>query len=157
MNLKKIKVYHAFWIVAVLILIIGLLQNNDPEAFLDINFHDTYYVIRNLDCTIFLSSCYFLMGLGYWLLQKVFKKQLVKYLTIIHSVVLIGSFVFYWMVIFYSKLFITENSFPFNNNYISTNTTLLIEFLLIIFIAMPVYIVNLLIGLFRKNTEISCS
>ncbi|AWK06929.1 hypothetical protein HYN56_22940 [Flavobacterium crocinum] len=151
MNLQKIKVYHLFWIVSLLIVIIGIVQNNDPNATLDINIHDTYFVIRNMDATIFLSVCYFLIGLGYWLIQKIFKKQLVKFLTITHSIILIGSFIFYWIIFFCNPQYQVNSNFPLYDDYVSVNTVLIIEFLLIFFVATPIYIINLLIGIFRKN------
>lgn len=151
MNLKKIKVYHLFWIVAVLIILIGIIQSRDPNTSLSINIHDTYYVIGNFDCTVFLSVCYFLMGTSYWLLQKVFKKQLVKFLTFIHSTILIGSFVFYWIIFFYHPQYQVNENFPLYDDYLSVNTVIIIELLLIVFIATPVYIINLLIGIFRKR------
>ncbi|UUW08870.1 cbb3-type cytochrome c oxidase subunit I [Flavobacterium plurextorum] len=153
MNFKKIKVYHLFWIVSLLILIIGFLQNNDnPTSNLDINIHDTYYVVRNFDSTIFLFICYFIMGFGYWLVQKVFKKQLVKSLTILHSLIFIGSFVIYWIALIYGKLFLQKPEFPsFLNDYQLLNSTLVLELLVITFVGIPVYVINLLIGLIRKK------
>ncbi|MEZ0183320.1 hypothetical protein AB9T89_13840 [Flavobacterium oncorhynchi] len=153
MNLNKIKVYHIFWIVALLILIIGFIQNNDdPTANLDINIHDTYYVVRNFDSTIFLFICYFIMGFGYWLVQKVFRKKLVKALTILYSIIFIGSFVIYWIVLLYSKMFLQKPEFPsFLSDYQLINSTLVLELLVITFIGIPVYIINLLIGLIRQN------
>lgn len=150
MNLKKIKVYHLFWIVSLLIIIIGFLQNNDLKATLDINIHDTYYVVRNSDATIFLFISYFLMGTGYWLIQKVFKKKLVKFLTVIHSIILIGSFILYWIVFFYHPQTEINPNFPLLYDFQSINIVLVSELMLILFIATPIYIINLLIGLFRK-------
>lgn len=95
MNIKKIKVYHLFWIVSAIIVIIGLIQINYPDSTVDINIDDTYLVIANSHLAVLLSVSYFLMGFGYWLIQKILKKPLVKYLTIIHCVILIGSFIFY--------------------------------------------------------------
>ena len=153
MNPNKIKVYHIFWIVALLILIIGFIQNNDhPTANLDINIYDTYIVTRNFDSTIFLFICYFIMGFGYWLIQKVFKKQLVKSLTILHSLIFIGSFVIYWIALIYVKLLPPKPEFPlFFSEYQLINSTLVLELLVITFIGIPVYIINLLIGLIRKK------
>ncbi|MBW1654208.1 hypothetical protein [Flavobacterium quisquiliarum] len=151
MNLRKIKVYHLFWFIAILILAIGIAQNNNPLATMDINIHDTYFVVRNIESTIFLFLCYFLMGLGYWLIQKVFDKQLVQFLTAIHSIILIGSFIFYWIIFFCNPQYQVNSNFPLYDDYVSVNTVLIIEFLLIIFVATPIYIINLLIGIFRKN------
>ncbi|MFH6934921.1 hypothetical protein [Flavobacterium sp. FlaQc-30] len=157
MNLKKIKVYHIFWIVALLILIIGFIQENDnPTANLDINIYDIYVVTSNFSSTIFLFICYFIMGFGYWLVQQVFKKQLVKSLTILHSLIFIGSFIIYWIALIYAKLLPPKPEFPqFFSEYQFINSTLVLELLVITFVGIPIYIINLLIGLIRKKqTEI---
>lgn len=150
MTLKKIKVYHLFWLVALLILIIGLI---DPDHTLDINVHDTYIVMANFHAAITLFLFYFLNGVGYWLIQKVFKKQLIRPLTIIHSIIVIGSFVVYWLIIFLNvTLFTSDPNFPllsYDDQLI--NITLVLASLLIVFAAMPIFIVNLLIGFFRKS------
>lgn len=151
MFFKKIKVYHLFWIVSLLIITIGIIQNSNPFANLDINIHDTYFVMRNIDATVFLFVCYFLMGLGYWLLQKVFKKQLIQFLTVIHSIILIGSFLFYWIIFFLHPPYQINSNFPLYDDYLSVNTVLIIELFLIIFIATPIFIINLLISIFRKS------
>lgn len=152
MNIEKIKVYDSFWITAILILIIGFVLSNDPESTLDINIHDTYFVIANYHLTILLFTSYFLMGLGYWLVQKLFKKQLLKSLTIIHTVILLGSFIIYWGAFFYGKLFLQNPVFPeFFDDRQLMNIILIDEVLLIVFVATPIYIINLLIGLFRKK------
>jgi len=151
MNLKKIKVYHLFWIVTVLIIIIGIVQNNNPKVFLDINIHDTYYVMSNFDSTIFISVCFFLMGTGYWIVQKLFKKKLVRFLTLIHSIILIGSFFLYWIIFFYNRRTQIDSNFPLFDDFQSVNIVLVSELFLIVFIATPIYIINLLIGIFRKS------
>ena len=149
MNFQKIKVYHLLWIVALLILIIGLI---DPNNTLDINIHDTYFVILNLHVAIALFLFYFLNGLGYWSIQKILKKGLIKPLTIIHTTILIGSFVFYWLVIIYSKIFLSNSTFPlFDDGRDLINITLVLELLLILFLATPIFIINLLIGLLRRT------
>lgn len=155
MNVKKLKVYNLFFIVSILILLIGFYRGSDPNSSLDINVYDTYYVMSYYHCTIVLFTLYFLTGLLYWLFEKLPKKQLINPLTIIHSSILIGSFVIYWLVILYSKLLIRDSNFPLldNGNQL-INITLVNEFLLIIFVAVPIFIINLLIGLFRTK-EIS--
>jgi heme/copper-type cytochrome/quinol oxidase subunit 1 len=150
MILKKIKARHLFWIVSILIVIIGFYKENNPNSTLDINIHDTYFVISNYDCTLVLFTLYFLTGLLYWLFEYLPQKQLLKPLTFIHTTILIGSFIIYWLVILYSKIVILRNPFPLFDNYLLINSTLIIEFLLIIFVAIPTFLINLLIGLFRK-------
>ena len=151
MNLKKIKVYNLFWMVAAVILLIGLAGINNPDSTLDINVHDTYFVIADFYIEVATCLFFFLMGLGYWLIQKVYKKQLIKYLTIIHAAILIGSFILYWIIMLYFKIFPKDLAFPLFDDYQLINVVLVIEILLIVFIGIPVYIVNLLIAIFRKN------
>ena len=152
MTLKNLKVYNLFLIVSILILLIGFYRSTDPNSILDINVHDTYFVISNYHCTLVLFTLYFLTGLLYWLFEKLPKKRLIKPLTLIHTIILIGSFVFYWLVVLYSKLLPGDPNFPlFDYGSQLINITLVNEFLLIIFVAVPVFIINLLIGLFRTK------
>ena len=51
------------------------------EGSLDINVHDTYFVIPHFDIAVILSIVYFIYGFGYWLVQEIFKKRLVKILS----------------------------------------------------------------------------
>jgi len=148
MNLQKVKVYHLFWITALIILVIGI---SNPESTLDINIHDTYFIIAHFHVAVVFSLLFFLMGLGYWLVQKVLKKQLVKSLTLIHSLIVIGGFVFYWLLMLYIRLFPEDKHDPFPSDLYRVNVIIASEFLLIICIGIPIYIINLLIGIFRKS------
>ena len=143
---KKIKVHYYFWLVSLIILLIGLYDMN--ETF-DINIYDTYYIIPHIYGAVILSIIYFVYGFGYWLIQEKLKKRLVKILTIIHSVILIGSFLTYWIVLYYTRLFATNN-FPLFDNYQTINITLVICTILCL-IALPIYIINLAIGVLRKQ------
>jgi len=151
MILKKIKAHHLFLIVSILILLIGMYRSTDPSSGLDINIHDTYFVMSNYHSTIILFTVYFLSGLLYWLFEKLPKKRLIKPLTIIHSTILIGSFIIYWLIIFLDdKLFIIDPNFPLLNYKDQViNITLVLELFIITFVGIPIFIINLLIGLLR--------
>lgn len=149
MNLPKIKVYHLFWMVSLLILL-----SHNPEGTMDINIHDTYYVIPHLYGTTVLFLSYFLMGVGYWLVQKILKKQLIKPLTIIHSSIFIGSFILFWMVILYTKI-VANNNFPLDDHHAIVNIILIVEFLLMLIIALPLYTTNLLLALLKRKETIN--
>lgn len=150
MILKNFKVYHLFWLVGIIILWIGI---SIPNETLDINIHSTYFVISYRDAGIVLFIFYFLNGFGYWSVQKVLKKRLEKWLTIIHTFIIIGSFVFYWMVVIYGKLHLNDRTYVFSDDYQLSNITLVCEFMVIAFVAIPVYITNLLIGIFKQNNS----
>lgn len=149
-NLRNIKTYNLFWSVALIILIIGLIQTNNEDTTFDINIHDTYFVIAHIYAALFLSLVYYLMGLGYWIVQKVMKRKLVPVLTIIHSAILNGSFLVYWLLIGYSRAF-PDTSFPLFDNYELINLTLVVLTVLIVLIGQPIYIINLMIGILRKR------
>jgi len=151
MILKKIKAHHLFLLVSILILLIGMYRSTDPNSNLAINIHDTYFVMSNYHCTLILFTTYFLTGIVYWLFEKHPQKQLMKPLTIIHSTILIGSFIIYWLIIFLDdKLFIIDPNFPLLNYKDQViNITLVLELFIITFVGIPIFIINLLIGLLR--------
>lgn len=150
MNLKYLKPYHLFFVVALLHLLIGIKSFYDDTT-LDINLHDTYYVIPSFYFAFILFICYFFQGLGYWVFQKALKRKLVKWLTFINTFIMIGSFVYYWLFTGYYK-YLAENSNPLlYDSYQTINITLTILTLLIFFIAVPAFIINLIIGVFRKT------
>ncbi|KFF06004.1 cbb3-type cytochrome c oxidase subunit I [Flavobacterium reichenbachii] len=152
MNLKKIKIYNLFWLVALIMLMIGLIQTQNEDTTFDINIHDTYFVIAHFYVALFLSLAYYLIGLGYWIVQKAMKRKLIDVLTVIHSVILNGSFLVYWLVIGYCKAFV-DIPFPLFDNYQLINQTLVILTLLILLIGQPIYIINLIIGIFKKQKK----
>lgn len=65
---------------------------------------------------------------------------------------MIGSFIIYWLIIFLDdKLFISDPNFPllnYKDQYI--NITLVTELFIITFLGIPIFIINLLIGLLRR-------
>lgn len=150
MRFKNIKVYHLFWFLTAIVLLIGICKPNET---LDINIHDTYFVIAHLHVAIAVSLFFFLNGLGYWLVQKVLKRKPEKYLTLIHAGIVIGSFAIYQMIIFYNTWFPANPDFPLFDDYQLMNIFLVSSTILNIFVALPVYITNLLITIFKlRNT-----
>jgi hypothetical protein len=144
----NIKVYHLFLGIALIVLLIGILGKDKT---LDVNIHDTYFVASYRDVSIILFFLFFLNGIGYLLLIKTFKKQLIRILTVIHSVIIIGSFIIYWAVVVYYKYFAVKDPFSLFDDQVSENIILTCSAILIVFIAQPLFIINLLVGLFRKN------
>lgn len=150
MILNKIRVYHLFLLVTLLIVIIGI-KSYYEDTVLDINIHDTYYVISHFELAIVLSFLYFLQGLGYLIVQKILKRKLVDWLTIVHTFIMIGSFIYYWLFTGYYRFLAVNSNSLFDNSYQTINITLTILTLLIVCIGVPAYLINLLIGIFRKQ------
>jgi heme/copper-type cytochrome/quinol oxidase subunit 1 len=88
-----------------MILTIGLVNLNDTDSTLDVNVQDTYFVIEHFLIAEILFIGYLLLGLSYWFVEKIIKKHLVKILTKIHTLILVGSFIFYWIIFFILQSF----------------------------------------------------
>ena len=145
--MKQIKVYYLFYFVAVVVILVGL---NDPDSTSDINIHDTYFVIPNLYFATLISAAYLFLGLGYWFFCKILKRNLLNFLTLIHSFILIGGFLLYWIIYFICQ---HGNPNPFQQIRRAElmNMTLVINTILIVLVAQPIYVFNLLWSLKKKN------
>lgn len=137
MALKSVNVYHYFWMVSLVILIIGFLYINS-DAVLGVNVGDTYYVVAYLHLAVLLFIIYFLTGVGYWFVLKVLGKPMIRFLTIIHCVIMFGWFIVYGSVVFYSNVIVTT-PFPLFDDYQYSNQTLFFSILLISFVAQPFF------------------
>lgn len=129
------KPYLYFWAAATIILLTGVVYEiKDPEAVVDINVHDTYFVIGSFYITILLTFLYFFAGLIYWGLRSL---RLIKVLTCWHTIISVGSVFIYWPVV--QLLGFTES--PYSDN---ANTGSLIIMLAVLLI-QPLFILNILI------------
>lgn len=145
MDISKVKLYHYYFSIAVVVIFIGIAA---PDTTLDVNIQNTYFLMAYLQATILISLLYFFTGIGYWIVQKYFNKTLVKAFTIIHSVILIGSFISYWLLIALNKI-LAPLILADDNLYV--NEMLVVSLVLIIFIAQPAYIANLIYSIFRRR------
>lgn len=80
MNWISEKAYVPFLVLISIILVIGFINRNET---LDINVHDTYFVINNLHLTILLSILLGIIALGYFL-SGIFSIPLINWMTISH-------------------------------------------------------------------------
>ena len=131
--MKFTKPYIYFWITAIFILLVGLVNYKSDDA-ININIHDTYFIISTTHLTIAISILFFIIGLIYWILGKTTLK-LYPRLTQIHTFVSIGSFVAFTMgMLYFSKIKIEtlqlNYSFTASNNSVLTKNNLLIDALI---------------------------
>ncbi len=139
----KFKVHIYFFITSIVILLGGIIISFISEDNnLDINIHDTYYVISNWYITYMLVFIYSFLGILYYLINRLQLKTN-TILSYIHTIITCGSVYVYWIV--YPILAYLDTSI-FSPGYI--NLLLLILSLLII-LAQPLYIINIIIGLIR--------
>ena len=137
------KSYILFWITSFSILIDGFLIQN-PESVADVNVHDTYYVIAHGLISEIFSLIFFILGLGYWILERL-HRNVNQYLTIIH---IIGTVGIAWL---YKFILVGFNLFELKNLEL-INAIMLISFSLA-FLVQPIYIVNIIIAIVKPKAR----
>jgi heme/copper-type cytochrome/quinol oxidase subunit 1 len=85
--------YFIFLILIVMLLGIGFLNSKET---LDINIHDTYYVISYLHFAVLLSVIYTFLAILYFALIKL-NFPLIKWLINTHVIVSVGGLVLIWI------------------------------------------------------------
>lgn len=147
--MRNIKSYQWFGLASIVLIILAFLRNN-PEDVLDINIHDTYYVVTYSNILIVLCVFYILIGFFYWLLYK-FKVQTSKILTKIHTCVTINAIPIYFLGNKLIKLFTSSNdSFPLFNDTSYTNVFLTI-LVISVGITQLLFVYNLIASLIRTK------
>ena len=144
------KPYLIFWISIPIIILIGFLSGTEP---LDINLHDTYYVIEHGVISILISIIFGIIGLGYWILTKT-NKRLSKWMNLIHIVLTIGGLLIIWVLLQLYREPETEtllSDFDFNKNL---NIATFIITLIVIF-GQIVYPINIIRGIIKKQNKTS--
>lgn len=136
------KSFQLFWGSIPLIWLATLLL---PAEVIDIQFHDTYWVIAyyhlEIPITILLAG----IGLLYWLFRK---KELIQWMTIFHTLITILPI----LVLFIKCGFPKEDGVGdyIEGDAISRSIPYLILLLLFIF-GQILFVLNLLIALFKKR------
>lgn len=142
------KPYLILWGCIPVLILISLLASNDT---LDINVHDTYFVIDYYHIVILLSIPLSILALIYWSFYKT-NRKLYQFLTWFHIIVTTSSFVFLlWYSIFPIDLSIDDSNTVYN-------TIRLIEFIMIFSILLfllsqLLFLFNIVSSLFRNKKE----
>jgi len=144
--------YLYLWSVSLLCLV-GLLCYSSSDSTLDINVHDTYYVIRYSHSYLLLAILYFVLGLPY-LLPVFLKKKLYKWAVHLH---VWGSIVFliYLLRLMYPPEFLperyyTNSSYALEDAVYATLTILL--FLLFFILIQIIALINCAMAFIKKQT-----
>lgn len=119
MTMKTFYPHIFFWLTALSIILIGEFSIQNISNVIDINIHDTYYVISRKEISIVFSSLFLLIGFIYWLFQKT-NIKLNRNLTRFHTIVSIGAVLVYYAFLIYYRYIKTESLFePSNETYIN--------------------------------------
>ena len=133
------KPYLYFWTVAGIILLTGAVnQLQDPDGVIDINLHETYYVIGHIWFTVLFTSLFVYGGFLYWGLRRV---KLVKLLTRLHTIISVGGVVIYWPVV--KLLGLTDSLF---SDRATVGAAVIVSAVLLV---QSLFILNILIAPFR--------
>ncbi|WP_299116580.1 cbb3-type cytochrome c oxidase subunit I [uncultured Winogradskyella sp.] len=148
------KPHFYFFITSIFILTCGYYNYIKlSDSALDINVHDTYFVIAHFHSVIVLFSFYGLIGIIYFVF-KVLKIQLKTLLTTIHTTVTV-SVVYIYLIINYFLSDSIEKELIHGN--IQSQNNLILFLSICVFAAQILFIFNLIIGSikhFRKRNEI---
>ena len=143
---KLIEKPHLIFLLAIpIILLFGILN---ADNVLDINIHDTYFVILYIHFAILISILFGLMGIGYWIMQKS-NRKLSKWLNWTHIVLTFGGVLAVWILSNFYRTEIME--YEFNNN-LNLIITLII---LIMIFGQFIFPINIIRGLIIKKDKTS--
>lgn len=143
MNKINEKPHLIFLLAIPIITLIGILSG---DAMLDINVHDTYYVIAYLHLAILISILFGIIGIGYWIMQKADRK-LSKWLNWIHIGLTFGGTLMVWIL---TKFYRTEiMEFEFNNNL----TLIITLIILLVIVGQLIFPINIIYGLIKKKNK----
>lgn len=144
MKLDKPHIY--FWITALIIFIAGLFTFSDENALIDINVHDTYFILHLFHLISFISFLYFIEGSVYWVLKKL-KISLIGYLTQIHLFFTVGGLFVYFllMTIFKDDTEVEPGVF----NETSILGWMIIVIICTILFSQILFLINVIIGLIK--------
>lgn len=143
MNKLLEKPHLIFSLTIPIIALIGILSG---EAVLDINVHDTYYVVAYLHLAILISVLFGIIGMGYWIMQKADRK-LSKWLIWTHIGLTFGGILVVWILTHFYRTEIME--YEFNNNL----TLIIMLIVLFMIFGQLIFPINIIYGLIKKKNK----
>lgn len=150
MNWLTEKPFISFLILIPIIMIIGFLNRKET---LDINVHDTYYVINNLHLAIILSIFLAIISLGYFLI-KIFSIPLINWMTISHILITIFGMLIIYILFriqlnFEVKSYDIESILKYSKTIQRVNFTLFLV-LIVVLLSQLVFLINFAVSIFKK-------
>ena len=146
--LKKIP--FLFWGLIPLLLIYILFTH---DKYIDINIHDTYFVLPQYFLVLLVILILFVTGLGYYLVYYSDKFKPVETLTIIHVVLFFMGLIILINSPIFEQIHPVKDGFELKDNLRreSLNSDLKFYATWSLLIAQVVFLINLTISLFRKQ------
>lgn len=142
MNIITTKPHIIFLLSIPIVMLIGILSG---DSAIDINVHDSYFVLGYLHLAIFISILFGIFGIGYWTVQKA-KKKLSKSLNLIHIILNFGGTL---LILILAQLYRNGiMNYEFNNNL----TVILTLIGLAIIVGQVIFPINIIYALMKKKT-----
>lgn len=142
MNLRLNKPYKTIWWSIPLILGLALIQFNST---MDIQMHDTYFVIPSFQIGILCSIILGIIGFLYWSSRR---KELIHWMTFLHVLITITTFTLLVIIGLIWKKVILSNV----GLYTIVNRIVLVTILISISIQF-IFVLNLIISLIRNKEK----
>jgi len=120
---------------------------------LDINIHDTYFVISDYSLAEIFAILFIIIGLIHWFISK---KEKVSFLNKWHIYISIGCVLLYFVVKIFFKYFYKPNQFPLFddlNNELLINTILLALFIFTQIISLLIFLINIIKNGIQRATS----
>ncbi|MEM9681522.1 MAG: hypothetical protein AAF901_14460 [Bacteroidota bacterium] len=145
MNVLYNKPHAFFWTSIPIIFAIGYPSNNES---IDINIHDTYFVISNWHLALLIILGFAIIGCIYW---GLFKSNLrpIRWMTLAHLILTIDLFIFIWLTLLFDW-FTYPDDFPLFDENRCQYKIIFISLLLII-LGQLIFATNVLLTVFFRK------
>jgi len=153
MGRKYIKIFEKphviFWGAIPLLLLISFIRKIEMESSaLDINIHDTYFVIAHSHFTLLVSVLIAFLGFIYFLSNKL-KIILNVWLNLIHTLITIFGTLF---ISYPFTIVLGEQGSRFTDRVAYENAAIVIVILILVGCQL-LLLINLILGILKKRTK----
>ena len=148
MKLFETKPHIFLWLSIPFMIIIGYADANEN---IDINIHDTYYVITNGHLLGFLCLYFAVLGLIYWAMIRSGLKP-IGWMTITHLICTIDTLFFIWLISVFDWF---TYSGPEYVHIQGKQVMVMVYCLLLFLLGQVIFVLNLLITLIFRKSEIT--
>ena len=143
--MKNRSIHFYFWFVSFFFLLLSFFYNNDE--IIDINIHDTYFIIQNSHLYALLTVTYCFLGFIYYIFNLL-KIRLFSNLTNIHSILTLGIVPVYFLGHFILKSQ-KQPKFPLFDDSNKLEWFIMILASMFLF-SQIVMVVNIILSLLKK-------
>lgn len=144
----KRRPYIIFWSFSIVLLLISYIHQIILEdTVIDINIHDTYFVIAHYQVYVFFILWFLVCGLIYWVLKRL-KFNWIDQLVIVHTSTCI---LLVFQVLPSFEMVDVPRRYYENTAYPNQSTIWPIVAWLIIIMGQFLFLLNILISIFRKK------